>query len=97
MDESGSGDRNTGMACERTQVACRKRYVEHLRPGLRTDKVTNKEKYILLLALEKINEQAGLPLLGRPPRGTWNKLVKLFPGRTQLDLRTCIVFFIGNP
>lgn len=90
--------RDAGMAtCERTQVACRKRYVEHLRPGLRTDKVTNKEKYILLLALEKINEQAGLPLLGRPPRGTWNQLVHLFPGRTQLDLRNVYSIFHRKP
>lgn len=87
--------KNSGKATtERTQMACRARYVEHLRPGLRTDKMSHREKYTLLLALEKINEKAGLPITRQPPQGTWSRLVGVFPGRTQLDLRN--VFNILN-
>ena len=79
-------------ARKKTPDSCRTRWKDHLQFAKRSDCVTEKELYLILLAVTKmkgdcLNDANRYATGTSLPVITWKKLSLIFPGRSELDIK----------
>ena len=79
-------------ATQKNPDSCRTRWKDHLQLAKRSDCVTEKELYLILLAVTKmkgdcLNEANSYATGTSLPVITWKKLSLIFPGRSELDIK----------